>query len=135
MASNTAILPTPNLQDFFPNHELSGILKDHFDSLTLVNRITHFVKLIPEFEKLRTDPHLTTLIRNIIEDEINNKEIDKDAVLMKALQSIFPDLTASEVNSIQQQIPFLQTFKLIKGIPLSKKLFKSTTRWIFRKIG
>ncbi len=135
MASNTAILPTPSIQDFFPNHELSGLLKDHFDSLTLVNRITNFVKLIPEFEKLRTDPHLTTLIRNIIEDEINNKEIDKDVVLMKALQSIFPDLTPSEVNTIQQQIPFLQTFKLIKGIPLSKKLFKSTTRWIFRKIG
>jgi hypothetical protein len=135
MASNPAILPTPSIQDFFPNHELSGLLKDHFDSLTLVNRITNFVKLIPEFEKLRTDPHLTTLIRNIIEDEINNKEIDKDVVLMKALQSIFPDLTPSEVNTIQQQIPFLQTFKLIKGIPLSKKLFKSTTRWIFRKIG
>jgi hypothetical protein len=135
MATTPAILPTPTIADFFPNHELSGLLKDHFNSLTLVNRITNFVKLIPEFEKLRTDPHLTALIRNIIEDEITDKEINKDTVLMKSLQSIFPDLTAAEVAIIQQQIPFLQTFKLIKGIPFSKKLLKTATRWIFRRIG
>jgi hypothetical protein len=135
MATNPSTLPPPSLQDFFPNHELTGLLKDHFDSLSLVNRITAYVKLIPEFNKLRLDPHLTALIRNIIEDEINGKEINKDTVLMKTLQSIFPDLTEQEVAIIQQQIPFLQTFKLIKGIPFSKKLLKTTTRWIFRKIG
>jgi hypothetical protein len=135
MATNPSTLPPPSLQDFFPNHELTGLLKDHFDSLSLVNRITAYVKLIPEFNKLRLDPHLTALIRNIIEDEINGKEINKDTVLMKTLQSIFPDLTEQEVAVIQQQIPFLQTFKLIKGIPFSKKLLKTTTRWIFRKIG
>ncbi len=56
-------------------------------------------------------------------------------VLMKTLQSIFPDLTAAEVNTIQQQLQFLQTFKLIKAIPLSKELLKSATGWIFRQIG
>ncbi len=108
--TNLQVVPAPKISDFPPNHELSGVLQNHFDSLTLVNRITNFVKLIPEFEKLRTDPHLTTLIRNIIEDEINGKEIDKDAILMKTLQTIFPDLTAAEINKIQQQFQFLQTF-------------------------
>ncbi len=41
----------------------------------LSNCLIYMAKLIPEFEKLRTDPHLATLIRNIIEDEINKEPI------------------------------------------------------------
>ncbi len=47
-ATNPATLPAPTIADFFPDHELSGLLKDQFNSLTLVNKIKSFVKLIPE---------------------------------------------------------------------------------------
>jgi hypothetical protein len=70
---------------------------------------------------------------NIIKDELKNKDADPTDVLISALTPIF-NLNDSDIAILKQQIVYLKNNKLLVGIPFSKKLFKSSTRYIFRKL-
>jgi hypothetical protein len=126
--------PNVNLEDIFPNADLKHFLADHFNVNTLISKITKYVSKIPDVQKLKLDPELTSLLMNIIKDELRNKDADPKDVLISALTPIF-NLNDSDIAILKQQIVYLQNNKLLVGIPFSKKLFKSSTRYIFRKLG
>ncbi len=139
IAPNITVTPTvtsnEDLNDIFPNADLQHLLSDHFNVHTLIAKITKYVLKIPEIQKLKLDPELTSLLMNIITDELKNtKNADPTDVLITALTPIF-NLNDSDIAILKQQILYLKNNKLIIGIPFSKKLFKSTTRYIFRKFG
>ncbi len=123
-----------SLESLFPNVDLKNILKDHTEYYTLINKIVSYIKLIPNFADLKLEPELTKIVVNIIEDEINNKNVDKTDLAVKCLTTVF-GLKDVDQKVITQQIKFLENNKMIIGIPLSKKYIKSATRWITRKIG
>jgi hypothetical protein len=126
--------PNVNLEDIFPNADLKHFLADHFNVNTLISKITKYVSKIPDVQKLKLDPELTSLLMNIIKDELRNKDADPTDVLISALTPIF-NLNDSDIAILKQQIVYLKNNKLLTGIPFSKKLFKSSTRYIFRKLG
>jgi hypothetical protein len=130
MSSNS----DPKLEDIFPDADLNHLLKDHFNINMFINKICQFVKLIPEFNKLRLDPELTLLIINICKSELKNNKFDVNEIIIKALTPIF-NLTDTEQAVVKQQIIFFENNKLSKGIPISKKYIKSTTRWLSRRLG
>jgi hypothetical protein len=124
----------PTLESIFPNADLTFSLKEHYDTHSLIEKATQYIKLIPNYQKLRLDPQLTLLILNIIQNEIKQKDFDHIALLIQILTPLF-GLNDFDINIIKQQIAFLKNNSHIIGIPYSKKAFKSASRWIFRKIG
>ncbi len=129
-----SVISNEDLNDIFPNADLKHFLADHFNVNTLIAKITKYVSKIPEIQKLKLDPELTSLLMNIIKDELKNKDADPTDVLISALTPIF-NLNDSDITILKQQIVYLENNKLLKGIPFSKKLFKSSIRYIFRKFG
>jgi hypothetical protein len=130
----STVTSNEDLNDIFPNADLKHFLADHFNVNTLISKITKYVLKIPEIQKLKLDPELTSLLMNIIKDELKNKDADPEDVLITALTPIF-NLNDSDIAILKQQIVYLENNKLLKGIPFSKKLFKSSIRYIFRKFG
>jgi hypothetical protein len=130
--SDPPVVTSPT--DIFPNADLTNLLCDHFTTNTLIDKLVKYVKLIPNFNVLKLEPEITKLLMNIIKDEIKSKETDQEDILIQALTQTF-NLTSDEIAVIKQQIIFLKNNSLIVGIPMSKKIFKSTTKWIFRKLG
>ncbi len=126
--------PPLKLVDIFPHADLNFLLNDHFTVNTLIDKLVKYIKLIPNFSHLKLEPELTKLLMNIIKDEIKNKDTDQVTILIQALTQTF-NLTDDEIAVIKQQITFLKNNNLAVGIKMSKKIFKSGTRWIFRKIG
>jgi hypothetical protein len=124
----------PTLETIFPNVDLKHSLKEHYDTNTLVEKITQYVKLIPNFYNLRLDPQLTLLVLDIIKSEVTCKDTDHIALLIQILTPIF-GLNDLDVKVIKQQITFLKNNCHIKGVPLTKKYIKSCTRWLSRRIG
>ena len=135
MSENT---PPLSLESIYPNVNLKRFLKDHFDKNILIEKSVQFIKLIPAYEKLKLDPELTLLILNIIKSEIPqatlNKEIATIELLIAILSQIY-SLCELEINIIKQQVVFLGNNKKVKGISTYKKFFKSSTRWLTRKLG
>ncbi len=125
--------PTESLQSLFPNVDLTNSVLNHNNVQTLITKITKYIKLIPQFQKLKLDPELTKIILNIIKSEVD-KNTDPVDILIQVLQSVF-SLNPDEINIIKQQATFLKNNNHIIGIPISKKYIKSATRWVTRKIG
>ncbi len=125
--------PTESLQGLFPNVDLTNSVLTHNNVQTLITKITKYIKLIPQFQKLKLDPELTKIILNIIKSEVD-KNTDPVDILIQVLQSVF-SLNPDEINIIKQQATFLKNNNHIIGIPISKKYIKSATRWVTRKIG
>jgi len=135
MSNTTTTTTESTATDIFPSVDLKGSLLNHFENESLIQDLIKFVKLIPNYGKLKLDIELTSLIINIIEDKLKGKSTDdKTNILVQVLTQIF-NLNPNEITIIQQQITFLQNNNFIKGIPITKKIFKYITKWIFRKIG
>jgi hypothetical protein len=124
----------PTLESIFPNAELIHSLKDHHETQSLIDKTMQYIKLIPNYQKLRLDPQLTLLILNIIKNEITKKEFDHGELLIQVFSPLFA-LNENEINIIKQQLAFFKNNGKVKGIPLSKKVIKSCFRWVSRRIG
>ncbi len=125
--------PTESLQSLFPNADLTNSVLTHTNVQTLIVKLTKYVQLIPQYQKLKLNPELTKIVLNIIKSEVD-KNTDPVDVLIQVLQPIF-SLSDQEVDIIKQQATFLKDNNHIIGIPISKKYIKSATRWVTRKIG
>ncbi len=62
--------PPESLKTLFPNADLTNSVLTHFNVQTLITKITKYIKLIPQFQKLKLDPELTKIILNIIKSEV-----------------------------------------------------------------
>ncbi len=126
--------PPTSLNDIFPNADLKNSLKNHVNVNTLIQKLTTYIKTIPNFIELKLEPELTKLLMNIVKDEINDKNTDQTTILIQALTQTF-NLNDKEVTIIKQQISFLTNNNLITGTPIIRKYIKSVTRWIGKKLG
>ena len=79
--------------------------------ITLLNQLSS----VPLLATLRLDIELTLHACKIIETIIalGSTKVDKKIIVMTALQTIFPDLTAEENTLLQKQVDFLYTNNLI----------------------
>jgi hypothetical protein len=128
----------PTLETIYPNVDLKRFLKDHFDKHSLIDKTIQYIKLIPSFDKLKLDPELTLLILNIIKSEIPPGTLEKEKVVLELLLNILSQiysLCELEVNVIKQQVVFLTNNNKVKGVSSYKKILKSSTRWLSRKLG
>ncbi len=121
------------LESLFPNADLTNSVLSHTNVQTLIVKLTKYVQLIPQYQKLKLNVELTKIVLNIIKSEVD-KNTDPVDVLIQVLQPIF-GLTSAEIDIIKQQATFLKDNNHIVGIPISKKYIKSATRWVSRKIG
>ena len=79
--------------------------------ITLLNQLSS----VPLLATLKLDIELTLHACKIIETIIalGSTKVDKKIIVMTALQTIFPDLTAEENTLLQKQVDFLYTNNLI----------------------
>jgi hypothetical protein len=122
------------LEELFPNADLKNTLQQHYNLNSIILKLIAFVQKIHSFKDLKLEPELTALVLNIVRDEIQDKSIDQINLVIQVLQQTF-NLTPNEIKIIQQQIKYIQSNKLVKGIPFSKKFIKSSSRWITKKLG
>jgi hypothetical protein len=123
-----------SLEELFPNADLRKSLKQHYNLNNIILKLVAYVQKIHAFQDLRLEPELTALLLNIVKDQIVDKNIDQINLVIQVLQLTF-NLLPSELKIIQQQIKYIQTNKLVKGIALSKKFIKSSSRWVQKKLG
>ena len=92
---------------------------------------------IPDVQKLRLHPELTSLVCNIVENSIKNNgknhKIDKKQLVIEILCAPF-SLNANEIQYIKDQIDYLYTNGKIKALPILKVILKSITGWLQRKL-
>lgn len=133
MSSNPSVPTTDN-----PLIDVKHSLKQHFDTYGTISKLVAFVKSIPQFQKLKNDIQLTSSICNIIEELIpnNKKVIDKLQLLISVFTEAFRDFGFSpdDIDTLKKHVQYLWNNKMIKAIPLSKKILKTATQWIFRRL-
>jgi hypothetical protein len=102
-----------------------------------VNKIVEKVTALPE--PVRKDKHnmeLLLMICLMIEHEIDNKDkkdklkIDKKALAIQILSSVFGQLPPNEVSSICNHIDYLHDHEMIVRIPLYKVIPASCWAWL-----
>jgi hypothetical protein len=133
MSSNPSVPTTDN-----PLIDVKHSLKQHFDTYGTISKLVAFIKSIPQFQKLKNDIQLTNTVCDIIEELIpnNNKKVDKLQLLISVFTEAFKDygFSPDDIDTLKKHVQYLWNNKLIKAIPLSKKLLKTATQWIFRRI-
>jgi hypothetical protein len=87
--ANVNAQPVITLESIFPNVDLKHSLKDHHETQSLIDKTTQYIRLIPNFQKLRLDPQLTILILNIITNEITQKDFNHADLLIQVFAPLF----------------------------------------------
>jgi len=123
-----------DLKSIFPHADLSFSIKSHYDTQTLILKLTAYIQKIPNYQKLKLDSELTLLAMNIIKNEVTDKTIDQTDLLVQIFTPLF-DMTPSDITILQQQVIFLKNHNHVIGIPLTKKFVKSTIKWASNKFG
>ena len=114
--------------DNLPKLKLSKTAK----SIILCNEIKTFIindiKLIPNYETMKTDLELVKHICNMVE-ELNKKKvdpkIDKKAIVLDVLKILFPELSVEQTMMIDTFIDFICQNDLISKISSVSKFVGS----------
>ncbi len=59
------------LESLFPNADLTNSVLTHTNVQTLIVKLTKYVQLIPQYQKLKLNPELTKIVLNIIKSEVD----------------------------------------------------------------
>ena len=112
-------------------------LEKHNIFNVLKSGIIDKINKIPDVQKLRMHPELTSLVCNIVENSIKNNsknhKIDKKQLVLEILSAPF-SLNINEMQYIKDQIDYLYTNKRIKALPILKVMLKSIGGWLQRKL-
>lgn len=102
-----------------------------------VNRIVERVTALPEpVRKDRQNMELLLMICLMIEHEVDNKDkkeklkIDKKALALQVLQTLFGQLPANEVQAIMGHVDYLHDHSMIVKIPIWKVIPASCWAWL-----
>ena len=104
--SSLTQLKTGNL----PKLKLSKTAKSTILSNEIKTFIINDIKLIPNFELMKTDLELVKHIANMVE-ELNrtavDPKIDKKAIVLDVIKTLFPDLSTDQTMMIDTFIDFI----------------------------
>jgi hypothetical protein len=124
-----------NFLEIFP---IQNSLKKHFLFYETLEKVSNKIKDdIPYVEELRTNPELTLLICNVVEEMIPKKSsIDKKLLVVSILNAVFNlSLTQNEIHVIEQQIEYdfeHNKFRRVSSFKKMKvKLYKNLGRFFF----
>jgi hypothetical protein len=124
-----------------PEITFKNSLKKHHIVFTLIEKVAEKIKLIPQYERLRTEIELVKTVANIVENMISKKNkkqkqpIDKKQLVVDALSAVF-SYSDTEKELIASLIDYLFNNDQIKkmGIyKLSKNYFISWTNTKYLK--
>ena len=117
-------LKTTNL----PKLKLSKTAKSTILSNEIKTFIINDIKLIPNYETMKTDLELVKHICNMVE-ELNKKKvdpkIDKKAIVLDVLKILFPELSVEQTMMIDTFIDFICQNDLISKISSVSKFVGS----------
>ena len=117
-------LKTANL----PKLKLSKTAKSIILSNEIKTFIINDIKLIPNYETMKTDLELVKHICSMVE-ELNRKEvdpkIDKKAIVLDVLKILFPELSVEQTMMIDTFIDFICQNDLISKISSVSKFVGS----------
>lgn len=124
-------------EDYIVDVPYDKSLEKHNIFNVLKAGIIQKINEIPDVQKLRLHPELTSLVCNIVENSIKNNgknhKIDKKQLVIEILCAPF-SLNANEIQYIKDQIDYLYTNGKIKALPILKVILKSITGWLQRKL-
>ena len=124
-------------EDYIVDVPYDRSLEKHNIFNVLKSGIIDKINKIPDFQKLRMHPELTSLVCNIVENSIKNNsknhKIDKKQLVLEILSAPF-SLNINEMQYIKDQIDYLYTNKRIKALPILKVMLKSIDGWLQRKL-
>jgi len=122
--STLSQLKTGNL----PKLKLSKSAKSKVLSNEIKTFIVNDIKLIPNFETMNTDLELVKHICNMVE-ELNRKEvdpkIDKKAIVLDVIKTLFPDLSVDQTMMIDTFIDFICQNDMVSKITTVSKFVGS----------
>ena len=114
--------------DNLPKLKLSKTAKSIILSNEIKTFIINDIKLIPNYETMKTDLELVKHICNMVE-ELNKKKvdpkIDKKAIVLDVLKILFPDLSVEQTMMIDTFIDFICQNDLISKISSVSKFVGS----------
>ena len=126
-----------NKEDYIVDVPYDRSVEKHNIFNVLKSGIIEKINKIPDVQKLRMHPELTSLVCNIVENSIKNNsknhKIDKKQLVIEILSAPF-SLNVNEIQYIKDQIDYLYTNKKIKALPILKVVLKSITGWLQRKL-
>ena len=124
-------------EDYIVDVPYDRSLEKHNIFNVLKSGIIDKINKIPDVQKLRMHPELTSLVCNIVENSIKNNsknhKIDKKQLVLEILSAPF-SLNINEMQYIKDQIDYLYTNKRIKALPILKIMLKSIGGWLQRKL-
>ncbi len=124
-------------EDYIVDVPYDRSLEKHNIFNVLKSGIIEKINEIPDVQKLRMHPELTSLVCNIVENSIKNNgknhKIDKKQLVVEILSAPF-SLNVNEIQYIKDQIDYLYTNRKIKALPILKVVIKSITGWLQRKL-
>ena len=124
-------------EDYIVDVPYDRSLEKHNIFNVLKSGIIEKINKIPDVQKLRMHPELTSLVCNIVENSIQNNgknhKIDKKQLVVEILSAPF-SLNVNEIQYIKDQIDYLYTNRKIKALPILKVVIKSITGWLQRKL-
>ncbi len=124
-------------EDYIVDVPYDQSLEKHNIFNVLKSGIIDKINKIPDVQKLRMHPELTSLVCNIVENSIKNNsknhKIDKKQLVLEILSAPF-SLNINEMQYIKDQIDYLYTNKRIKALPILKVMLKSIGGWLQRKL-
>ena len=114
--------------DNLPKLKLSKTAKSIILSNEIKTFIINDIKLIPNYETMKTDLELVKHICNMVE-ELNKKKvdpkIDKKAIVLDVLKILFPELSVEQTMMIDTFIDFICQNDLISKISSVSKFVGS----------
>jgi hypothetical protein len=115
----------PDISDLFP---LKRNLLSHVKFNKAVQKLSSYLREIPDVQRLRTNYDLIQRIANIIENfAFKSKSVDKKALLIAAFQIVFK-LNAAEISIISDFIEYIHSNKLIKKLTTSKFIYRKSKK-------
>jgi hypothetical protein len=119
---------------------LNGSLKKDIFVKRVIDTIHAKLREIPDIEGHRLSPALTQLVCNLVENLFGYKSyrakkygVDKKEVVKSVLGRIYT-LNADELASLDRDIEFIHSSKLIKFVPLTKLVGCYFLDWLKRRL-
>jgi len=121
-----------------PEITFKNSLKKHILVYTLIEKVAEKIKLIPQYERLRTEIELVKTVANIVENMVSKKNkkskqpIDKKQLVVDALSAVF-SYSEPEKDLIVSLISYLFNNDQIKRIGIYKLTKNYFVSWTSKK--
>ena len=110
-------------------------VKKHLDFTYLKQEILDLLQEVPNLESLKRDPEFVLYVCNLVENKQSKHKIDKKELVKDVFKSLFCELNNDQdLKRMDDHIEFLCSNKMIKKLPVMKKMFKQFCAWAIKKL-